>query len=128
MDTICVKVADYHRHQSLSRRSCDESVRDDTLNGANVSHLKTIMIRILCRVLTSPRIKTRANHAMADVLMEQVPFSRDFLFRQVRRTKNNLRMSAASVILRAVACTCNPATMNFHLAKSTPMVIWINSD
>ncbi|XP_070161248.1 persulfide dioxygenase ETHE1, mitochondrial isoform X2 [Polyergus mexicanus] len=40
------------------------------------------MIRNLCRVLTSPRIRTRAYQAMADVLMEQVPFSRDFLFRQ----------------------------------------------
>ncbi|XP_050466802.1 persulfide dioxygenase ETHE1, mitochondrial [Cataglyphis hispanica] len=70
----------------MSRTSCDESVRDGTRNGANVNCIKTIMIRILCRVLTSPiissRIGMRANHAIADVLMERVPFSRDFLFRQ----------------------------------------------
>ncbi|GAB1866181.1 Protein ETHE1, mitochondrial [Camponotus japonicus] len=45
------------------------------------------MIRNLRRVLTSsivaPRIGTRTNHTMADVLMERVPFSRDFLFRQL---------------------------------------------
>jgi len=51
-----------------------------------VNGYKRIMIRNLCRV-ASPRVlqenRIRAKHAMADVLTDCVPFSRDFLFRQV---------------------------------------------
>jgi len=50
------------------------------------------MIRNLCRVNSTVILQglgARAVHAMMDVLTERVPFSRDFLFRQVTRAKRH---------------------------------------
>lgn len=64
--------------------------RRDEARRVTVALCRRIMIRNLYRVASPIELRaigTRAKHAMVDVLTERVPFSRDFLFRQVTRTR-----------------------------------------
>jgi len=77
------------------------------------------MIRNLCRTNSTvilQELGVRAVHATMDILTERIPFSRDFLFRQVTRAKRHAcaetqyaAVDASNVIWRTLPRTCTCA-------------------